>query len=91
MFQPGFGILSDHTEVGEPITTPQVMQLIEHFKTLSDVIAGARWAAVTSKPASYGMLRMISTLAESVPMEVEVFPTFEKAEAWLLAPKPQNM
>ncbi len=81
----GFSVLSDHTLVGKSITTEHTKQLIEYFQDLSRFLAGARWAAVTSKPASYGMIRMISAFAESVPMEVEVFQTFEEADAWLLS------
>ena len=82
-FRPGFGVLSDHTRVGEPLTTPQAAGMVNHLESLTEFFAGARWAAVTSKPASYGMLRMVSVLTERVPMEVQIFPTHEEAEAWL--------
>ncbi len=85
--RPGFSILSDHTEVGTPITTEQVKGLMKHLSSLSDKMAGVRWAAFTTKPASFGMMRMVSTMAESVPMEVEVFSTKEEAENWLSTSK----
>lgn len=82
-FRPGFSILSDHTEVGEPITPNQARQMVGHLVSYADSFAGARWAVVTSKLASYGMVRMLSILAERVPMDVEVFYSHEEAEAWL--------
>jgi hypothetical protein len=82
-FELGFDILSDHTEVGEPISTEQVKQTTAHLQQLSQQLAGARWAIVTSKPSSYGMMRMLSVFAERVPMSVEVFRSLEAAEAWL--------
>ena len=82
-FRPGFAVLSDHTAVGEPLTSSQARQMVDHLKGLAESFAGSRWAIVTSKPASYGMLRMVSVLAEGVPMEVQVFSSHEEAEAWL--------
>ncbi len=81
--KPGFGVLTDHTRIGKAITTEQAKELIRNFQNMSRFLAGARWAAVTSSPASYGMVRMISAFAEAVPMEVEVFQSFEEADAWL--------
>ena len=82
-FRPGFAVLSDHTEVGEPLTPSQARRMVDHLESLADLMAGSRWAVVTSKAASFGMLRMVSVLAERVPMDVQVFSSHEEAEAWL--------
>lgn len=82
-FRPGFGIFSDHTAVGEPLTAEQADGMIQHLKSLGSIAAGVRWAMVTSRPASYGMLRMVSALARTVPMEIQVFQTRDEAFAWL--------
>ena len=82
-FRPGFSVLSDHSQVREPITAQQAEQTIEHLVNLSDSMAGSRWAVVTTTAASYGMMRMLSVLAERVPMEVQVFSSQSEAEVWL--------
>ena len=82
-FERGFDVLSDHTAVEEPLTPSQAEQMVAHLRTLSRQLVGARWAIVTRKPASYGMMRMLSVLAEQVPMRVEVLNSLEEAEQWL--------
>lgn len=86
-FRPGFAVLSDHTAVGEPLTPRQARQMVDHLESLAEFLAGSRWAVVTSKPASHGMLRMVSALAAHVPVDVRVFSTHEEAEAWLSPPE----
>ena len=86
-FEPGFDVLSDHTQVGEPLTTQQAKQLSSYLQDLQSVMAHARWAVVTSKPASVGMMRMLGVLLEQVPMELRVFTAMDEAEAWLSQPK----
>jgi hypothetical protein len=84
---PGYDILSDHTQVGEVLTMGQARKMTAHLKGLSDYFAGSRWAVVTTKPASYGMMRMLSVLVEEVPIHLEVFHSFEDAERWLGQPR----
>jgi hypothetical protein len=86
-FEPGFDVLSDHSKIGTPITVTQAKQMVAHLESLSHLMAGTRWAVVASKPASYGMMRMLAVLAERVPMKVEVFQTLDEAQAWLGRPK----
>jgi hypothetical protein len=86
-FEPGFDVLSDHSEIGTPISVTQAKQMIAHLESVSHLMAGARWAVVAPKPASYGMMRMLAVLAERVPMKVEVFQTLDEAQAWLSGPK----
>ena len=86
-FEPGFDILSDHTDVGEPLTAPQAEQMSSYLKNLSKVMAHSRWAVITNHPASYGMMRMLSVFLEELPMVLEIFGTLEEAERWLSQPK----
>lgn len=86
-FVPGFDVLSDHTKIGEPLTTPQAQAIVTHLEGLAEQMAGSRWAVVTRKPASYGMMRMLSVLIKSVPMRLEVFSSFDEAEQWLASPR----
>jgi len=89
-FEPGFDVLSDHSEVGAPMGTDQLKQMTAHLQRLSRQLKDARWAIVASKPVSYGMMRMLSVFAERVPMRVEVFRSLEEAEAWLAAPREES-
>ncbi|MDX1649755.1 MAG: hypothetical protein R3263_07855 [Myxococcota bacterium] len=82
-FERGFDVLSDHTEVTRVITVGQLREMVAHLESLAPQMAGARWAVATRRPASYGMMRMLSVYAERVPMTVEVFDSLVEAEAWL--------
>lgn len=80
--EPGWHIVSDHRRIGEPATRDQVELLVEHLTDLRPYLRDARWAVIVSKPASYGMMRMLSVLAERVPMTVRVFRDAGAAERW---------
>ncbi len=82
-FHTGFGVLSDHRTIEIPATTQQVSGFIQHAKRLSSTLGGTRWAIVVSSDGSFGMMRMLSAFAESVPLHVEVFRDYEKALGWL--------
>jgi hypothetical protein len=85
-FEPGFDVLSDHRALGEPLTSDQLKQATAHLQNLSQHFAGSRYAVVATTPASYGMMRMFSVLAERIPLKVGVFRSMEEAEAWLASP-----
>lgn len=80
--EPGFNIISDHRLIGEPATREQVELLVDHLTDLRRYVRDARWAVIVAKPASFGMMRMFSVLAERVPLTVRVFMDAAEAEAW---------
>ncbi len=83
-YERGFALLSDHTEIGEPLTPAQAEKMLDHVERLEGApMTGMRWAAVTRKAASYGMLRMVSVLARRIPIELRVFDSHAEAEEWL--------
>jgi len=82
-YEAGFDVLSDHTGIDQPISTENVHHLVKHLQALTEHFEGTRWAIVTEKPASYGMMRMLSVFARRVPMNVRVFRSIAAAEAWL--------
>lgn len=86
-FRPGFDVLSDHSEIEQPIETDQVKYLAGYIEKLRANFAGTRWAVVTRSEVSYGMMRMLSAFLEKIPMRLEVFYSKEDAENWLQAPK----
>ena len=82
--EPGWNVLSDHREIGEPATREQLEQLVGHLTVLRRYFQGARWAVIVARPASYGMMRMLQVLAERVPVTVRIFVDAARAERWAL-------
>lgn len=81
-----YRVLSDHRGLDTPSTTPQLEALVGHLLKYRAIFAGSRWAVVVVKPASFGMMRMLSVLAERIPMKVEVFTDPASAMSWLESP-----
>ncbi|UCF63717.1 MAG: STAS/SEC14 domain-containing protein [bacterium] len=86
-FENGFDILSDHTGIEKAITTDQVMKTSSHIQNFKDRFKGSRWAVVTEKEVSYGMMRMLSTYLEKASLSMRVFKTYEDADNWLKGKK----
>ena len=79
----GYSVLSDHRALAVPATTPQLQALVAHLTQYREHFGGNRWAVVVGQPASFGMMRMLSVLAERIPIHVEVFYDAAAAERWL--------
>ncbi len=80
--EPGYNIVSDHREIGTPATRNQMEHLAMLLANLRSTFAGARWAVIVSKAASFGMMRMLAVLLESADIRLEVFHDAETAERW---------
>ena len=80
---PGFPLLSDHRRIGEPATSEQLEGMVRHARLTPEKLSGSRWAFVVSKPASHGMMRMLSVLVEELGVTVDVFRDIDPAMAWL--------
>lgn len=80
---PGYNILSDNRDIGTPATRAQMEQLATLLTGMREKFAGARWAVVVSKPASFGMMRMLAVFLEAIPITLEIFRDTEAAERWL--------
>jgi hypothetical protein len=83
----GFTALSDHTQVARPLTSSQLLALVtvmeEHPKRFAEV----RWAMVSTRPSSYGMMRVLAARAQLVlKMRVRIFFDVERATQWLDMP-----
>ena len=81
-----YRVLSDHRGVETPATREQIEAVVAYLDREEGVFRGCRWAVVTVKPASYGMIRMLAVLAERIPIEVGIFDRVADAEAWLGPP-----
>lgn len=77
-----YHVVSDHRALIEPATPPQVEAMAATLAARRSAFAGTRWAVIAARPASVGMMRMLGLLAESVPMQVQVFEDPGEAERW---------
>lgn len=80
--EPGWNVISDHRAISHPATRGQLEQLTSQLTEMHRHFAGARWAVVTTNPASFGMMRMLQVLALRVPMELDIFARYDEAERW---------
>ena len=90
LFTPGINILSDHTKLERPIKTNQAQALATHIDKLNKHFANSKWAVVTNKQASYGMMRMLSVFLKKVPMTLEVFYSYGEADTWISQESKEN-
>jgi len=89
-FRIGFNVISDHTRVTEIISTEQVKQLTSQLALFRNQLRNAKWAVVTTAPASVGMMRMLSVYLEQVPVTLRIFATEEEAMDWLRLAAPDQ-
>ena len=82
-FKPGFNVLSDHRGVDRVITPGELESTVSLLIEFAGLLRETKWAIVTVKPASYGMMRMLEVHAERIPMKVKVFKEMDAAEHWL--------
>lgn len=83
-FTPGTPVLSDHRTVSTVLTREQAMAVAARLAAMAPQLAGMRWAVVTTHPASYGMMRMLSVLLEDAGVEMRIFEEMDEAEGWAL-------
>ena len=79
-------VLSDHRGVVVASTPVQVAAILDRLGRRGGAFRGARCAVVVAQPASYGMMRMLATHAEQIPMTVQVFWDYDEASRWLDQP-----
>jgi hypothetical protein len=80
----GFSALSDHSRVERPITPWQIVELVELIERFSPRFTGTRWAVVSTRPASYGMMRVLAARVPlAVSMQVKIFFDVARATRWL--------
>ena len=80
----GFTALSDHSRVERPISPSQVVELVAIMEQFAPRFTGTRWAVVSTRPASYGMMRVLAARVPlAVPMQVRIFFDAQRAAQWL--------
>jgi hypothetical protein len=80
----GFNFLTDRrgqTDVPEPEFPRQVLSFLVAYVA---EMGRYRWAAVSTREATFQTMRMISILAEEADIRVEAFGDYEEARRWLL-------
>jgi hypothetical protein len=79
-----FTALSDHTRVTRPITPAQLVGLVSIMEEFPGRFANARWAVVSTRPASYGMMRLLVARSDlALGMKARVFFDVQRATKWL--------
>lgn len=82
-FRPGLSTLFD---VSAATTTPslaELEQIVMFVQRHAASIGRKRLAIVTSRPVTFGVARQFQALAESSPLDVEVFTDRDAAVGWL--------
>jgi hypothetical protein len=78
------GILLDVTGSAElSHRTPQQIRFVAEFLKPYAERIGRRCAVAIGSEVQYGLGRMGAVFAESVGVEVQIFPTADEAQAWL--------
>jgi hypothetical protein len=77
--------LSDGRDVEIVASPTLVRRVLEVVARFPDALEGARIALVAAGAANYGMQRMLSMRAESMPLQIRVFSDLEQAMRWLEA------
>ena len=80
-----FTILSDHRRLERTLSTRALHQVASVLEEHLVAFRNARWAAVVSRPSSYGNMRMLAARASMLGMEMQihVFTDPDAAVAWL--------
>ena len=80
----GFTAISDHTRVQRPLNQSQLFQLVSLMERNAHRFEGARWAIVSTRPASYGIMRVLAARAQlALRMRVRIFFDVQRATNWL--------
>jgi hypothetical protein len=80
----GFTVLSDPTRVQRPLSSTQLLGLVGLLERYEERFRTVRWAIVSTRPASYGMMRVLAARAElALGMEVRIFFDARSASKWL--------
>ena len=84
-FRPGMAILSDRREIQEAPDRSFIERMVDFLEQNAPRLEGSSWALVAASPADFGMLRMLSIIAERTRVPVRAFRDYEAALAWLEA------
>lgn len=80
----GFTALSDHSRVERSISPSQIVELVAMMERYAPRFTGSRWAIVSTRPASYGMMRVLAARVPlAVSMQVKIFFDVRRATRWL--------
>jgi hypothetical protein len=70
--------------VERALTSSQLLALVTLMEAHPERFTGARWAMVSTRPASYGMMRVLAARAQLVlGMRVRIFHDVLRAQQWL--------
>lgn len=85
-YERGFSFLADRRLASVP-TSEYARQIVGFLERHADSFGPCRWGTVVDGPAAYGMIRIIETRTNRLPVEIRVFSNLADTLAWLgLAP-----
>ena len=82
-YEPGLNTLFDVSACTSTPTLPELRQIIAFIQRNVATIGRKKVAVVTGTPVLFGVARQFQVLAESGPLEVQVFDDRAGAQVWL--------
>lgn len=79
----GYDALCDLTRTGRPSTPDEIRRLVLILTDEGSALQGRQAAMVVGNPTSYGMMRMLSALAEPIGIDVKIFREVDEAMRFL--------
>ncbi len=85
-FRPGFDRICDLRRANIALPTAQLRDIVTIERALADRGCYRRTAVIVADDLSYGMMRMVTSLADLAETSYRIFDDPEAALAWLQVP-----
>ena len=82
-FRPGLHALCDFSAATSTPSLPELREIMAIINRNATLIGRTRLAVVTARDVTVGVARQFQALAESSPLNVQIFADREAALAWL--------
>ena len=82
-FRPGVPTLCDFSAASSTPTMRELRRIVDFIDQNTARIGRKRLAVVVAKPSTFGVARQFQALAETGPLDVQVFSSRDSALAWL--------
>ena len=82
-YHQGIKSLTDLREVTPQAETVEIKKIAQLIKDQGERLKGGKAAVLVSTQITYGMMRMLQAYCDESPLEIRVFYSLDKAEAWL--------
>ncbi|MBE7464433.1 MAG: hypothetical protein HS116_13225 [Planctomycetes bacterium] len=82
-FKPGIQIIGDFRTAELEVGSTELWNLLYLLQAFPERVERTRWALLAQAPATFGLLRMLSSYGERLHVKIGVFRTLESAREWL--------